>query len=466
MNFTRRRLLQGLSLLGAGSVFRNLAPAFGATSVTPGQEPFLIVCTFDGGWDQLLALDPRSSTAFTSASTIHPAYDLVEDAETQAVLASTGGTGLVTPAGSAISFGPAVGKLSERYADLCVVRGVDMGTLTHEVGRRYFLTGKFPRGLQASGSALATAAAAGLGDLSPIPNLVVGGETYNEGMPNYASGLSIRRSTDLLSVLTSLGKPLPGGVASAIDAYHASEKCSDILYDGNDSVTTWLDSRAKAQVLASGDLGGHFDFSKKPDAEIAALYAAFGIDPDNLTQLTKDLAGPKSAAMIAAQAITKGVSQCVSVPLAAVSIDDHDDSWASDHALNLRAGFDALADLIGYLKATKDGNGTPFFDRTVILVTSDFARTPKLNSRGGRDHHLASSCLLAGRGIRGNTVLGATRDDTFRIQPIDPATGKVAEGGVLVRPPDIHATLLTAAGLSYEHISNQSPVVLGAALTG
>ena len=62
-------------------------------------------------------------------------------------------TGLVQPAGSNIAFGPAIGKLAaQHYQDLAVVRGVNMGTLTHEVGRRYFLTGKFPRGLAASGS--------------------------------------------------------------------------------------------------------------------------------------------------------------------------------------------------------------------------------------------------------------------------------------------------------------------------
>src|SRR5215210_6197621 len=42
------------------------------------------------------------------------------------------------------------------WQDLTIVRGVMMDTLTHEVGRRYFITGKFPRGLAANGSALPT----------------------------------------------------------------------------------------------------------------------------------------------------------------------------------------------------------------------------------------------------------------------------------------------------------------------
>ncbi|RME01897.1 MAG: DUF1501 domain-containing protein [Deltaproteobacteria bacterium] len=86
-----------------------------------------------------------------------------------------------------------------------------------------------------------------------------------------------------------------------------------------------------------------------------------------------------------------------------------------------------------------------------------------MNSRGGRDHHLSSSCLVAGKGIAGNRVIGAT-DDTFFLQPIDPATGVPDERGVRIRPPDIHATLLAALGLPHDHIANQDPVRIEAML--
>jgi hypothetical protein len=94
------------------------------------------------------------------------------------------------------------------------------------------------------------------------------------------------------------------------------------------------------------------------------------------------------------------------------------------------------------------------------------ARMAGMAVRDGRDHHLDSACLVAGAGIAGGKVIGATSDDTFSGQPIDPATGAVDPDGVPVRPADVHATILTAMGLGIEHISNQDPVIIDAMLAG
>ncbi len=463
MKFTRRQSLLGMAAgaatLALGDIFSGLAAAEPFDLET---SPLLLVCSFDGGWDQLLALDPRDATKYTSGKIV-PDYDYVagSDASVQQALYDTNGTGLVKPDGSAIEFGPAIGRLAEYYEELCVVRGINMGTLTHEVGRRYFLTGKFPRGLSASGSSLGTWHAHSTGDLSPIPNLVVGGEAYNEGLDNFATALQIRQSFDLLTVLLPLGTPLPEAGMQAVDSYLWTDRCADQLLDGDGAVTTFLDSRTKALTLTTGDLASHFQFTQNPSPEVKALYDAFGIGQGPLNQA---LNGPKGQALIAAQALTQGLSQAVKISLAP-QIDHHDGDYQTDHAPALVQGFDALADLIGVLKSTKDATGKSFWERTTLLVTSDFARTPTINGRGGRDHHLASSCLLAGAGIRGNTVIGATDDFEMGVQNVDPATGAVDPGGVAIRPPDVHATLLSAMGLSYEHIDNQDPVLLETALT-
>ena len=462
-NFSRRRLLQGFGATSAAWLLRDLFPAVAqAEGFDPMTAPILLVCTFEGGWDQMLALDPRDALKFDGSGKIDPAYNLVagSDLSVSQALAQTGGRGTITPAGSNITFGPAIGTLQEQFEDLCVIRGVNMGTLTHEVGRRYLLTGKFPRGLAANGSSLTTWHAHNTGDLSPIPNLVVGGEAYNEGLDNFATALKIQSSTDLLTVLSAIGEPLSPESSAAVSDYLWSDSCSDLLYDGNEMVTTFLDSRSKALTLASGDLAQHFAFSNNPPPTMQALYSAFGLSGGGINQA---LNGATGQAMLAAQAISQGVSQAVSVRLA-TGIDHHDDSYQTDHAPALREGFDALSNLIAYLKNTPDANGAPFWDRTTVLVTSDFARTPGINGRGGRDHHLASSCLLAGRGIRGNQVIGATDDVEMGAQRINASTGQVDAEGVEIRPPDIHATLLQAMGLSYDHISNQDPVLLESAL--
>jgi uncharacterized protein (DUF1501 family) len=97
------------------------------------------------------------------------------------------------------------------------------------------------------------------------------------------------------------------------------------------------------------------------------------------------------------------------------------------------------------------------------MVFSEFARTPLVNTREGRDHHLTSSALLAGPGIRGNTVFGASTNQGMGVTKWNFRTGAMdATGGGLIRPPDVHATLLKSMGLSFGHLSNQNPVPLDA----
>jgi len=75
-------------------------------------------------------------------------------------------------------------------------------------------------------------------------------------------------------------------------------------------------------------------------------------------------------------------------------------------------------------------------DETLVIVMGEFGRTPKINAQAGRDHWgSCQSVLLAGGGIRGGVVLGASdKIGAFPIEkPIDPV--------------DIHATMYHALGL-------------------
>ena len=76
-------------------------------------------------------------------------------------------------------------------------------------------------------------------------------------------------------------------------------------------------------------------------------------------------------------------------------------------------------------------------DETLVVCMSEFGRTPKMNGRAGRDHWgPVFSIALAGGGIRGGTVYGAS--DAMGAYP---RTG-------LVRPEDITATMFHCLGYS------------------
>ena len=206
----------------------------------------------------------------------------------------------------------------------------------------------------------------------------------------------------------------------------------------------------------------HFAYNEYgSDPEITAL-----LDHFNAASADKSALFAIEQAATAAQALKYGISQSVSISLA-TGIDHHNDEYQTDHAPAMRNGFDAVERLISFLKDPANGNeGKPLWERTVLMLWSEFSRTPKLNSRDGRDHHLASACLVAGKGIRGNQVIGATTPNSYQVQPIDLATGAVDNAGHLVVPSDIHASVLSAMGLPYDHISNQSPKIIEAMIKG
>ena len=90
----------------------------------------------------------------------------------------------------------------------------------------------------------------------------------------------------------------------------------------------------------------------------------------------------------------------------------------------------AIASLISDLKA----NGK--LEKTLIVVLSEFGRTPRINDGGGRDHWArVFSCMMAGGGIKGGSIIGAS----------DPDGMEVAERPVKVA--DLHATLCHAIGI-------------------
>jgi hypothetical protein len=90
----------------------------------------------------------------------------------------------------------------------------------------------------------------------------------------------------------------------------------------------------------------------------------------------------------------------------------------------------AIASLLEDLKATG------MLSKTLVVVLSEFGRTPRINDGGGRDHHASCfSCLMAGGGITGGTVIGASDKDG--IEPEERP----------VRVPDLHATICHALGI-------------------
>ncbi len=92
-------------------------------------------------------------------------------------------------------------------------------------------------------------------------------------------------------------------------------------------------------------------------------------------------------------------------------------------------GFDyLLATFVAQLRAANQ------LDNTLIVLYSDFGRTPKVNNNNGRDHWPYGGALMVGGGIQGGRIVGAT-DDNLRALEIDRTTGLQQTGSQFTLSP-------------------------------
>lgn len=90
---------------------------------------------------------------------------------------------------------------------------------------------------------------------------------------------------------------------------------------------------------------------------------------------------------------------------------------------------------------------------TLVVLATEFGRTPRINENAGRDHHPGVfSCVLAGAGVQGGAVYGQSDENGFR-----PEKDAVSVA-------DFNTTIAAACGLPYEkefHAPNGRPFKIG-----
>lgn len=115
-----------------------------------------------------------------------------------------------------------------------------------------------------------------------------------------------------------------------------------------------------------------------------------------------------------------------------------------DQHVNLKDGHERNAHAVDQPIAglLKDLKARGLLEETLVIWAGEFGRTPFAQGVDGRDHNpSAFSIWLAGAGIRGGTVYGATDDYGYR----------AVEGVTTIH--DLHATMLYLLGMEHERLT-------------
>lgn len=320
-------------------------------------------------------------------------------------------------------------RLAKRAEDYVILNGVSHTLAGHELGTSYLSTGNRPvPSLEYPGyGAVVGRELPGAADL---PHFVAVPRT-----PQTAGYLGVKHAPLATTATPRAGQPfgvrgltLANGLTveqfedrqrllARVDTAFGELREKDALVDGLDR----FDQQAY-EVISSPRAREAFDTSRE-DPAVAGTFGthAFG-----------------QSCLLAMRLVTAGV-RFVTVTFS--GWDTHSGNFKKCGESLLPSLDEGLAGLLGGLR--ERGR----LESTTVLVTGEFGRTPKINERAGRDHWpRAFSALLAGGGLAGGRVLGAS-DETGSGPADEPITPEqLAYSFYRTLGIDAHAEYHTSTG--------------------
>lgn len=318
--------------------------------------------------------------------------------------------------------------------DIAVVRSMKADLPLHSTGVLFLHTGSSNAGRPSLGSWVSY----GLGsENNNLPGFVVlsFGVIPCGGMENFSNGFlpANRQATHLMAN----GQPIDNIVPSDKDSRIQRAKLNllrqrDLAFSqslgGNDGIESAIRNYELAFRMQSL-VPDVLDLSK----ETTATQQLYGLDSQIESQR---LYGTQC--LRARRLIESGVRfiEITCPPGASNGTWDQHGNLKAGHEKNALDTDQAIAALITDLKARG------LLDETLIVWAGEFGRTPHSTGKDGRDHHPEGfSVWMAGGGIKGGTIYGAT--DEFGMHAVENVSTM----------HDLHATILHLLGLDHEKLT-------------
>lgn len=320
---------------------------------------------------------------------------------------------------------PAVTQFFQDFGDrTAIVNGVNVRTLSHDLGREMVLTGSMGN----NAADWPTQIAARKASDKLLPHLAISG-------PSFAGTL--------------------GGITTSGSTFNR------LLFPNGYTPTSEQDSQMEiyldqrlAHLLDTAQERG---FTTGRADELESGYLRF----ENIKTTRNDLnfqgGSFTNQALSAINAFQNGIS--VTATLSAPGgYDTHNDN-NPQQANNFQQTFAGLNTIVTQLASRPGATGTgTLLDQTTVCLLSEFGRTPRLNGDAGKDHWPVTSLMFVGGGIRGGRVLGGT-DTNQNLRKVDFTTGLPDDAnGLELRTPSIGAALLALAGIDPTPILPGIPV--------
>lgn len=328
-----------------------------------------------------------------------PSHYETFDPKPEAPVEIRGQFGTIATQTPGIYFSQPMKELAAISDDLAVVRSIRHNQGNHGAGNHYMMTGAPPRIPVGCGAfvsfhpSLGSVTSAQVGAPAGIPAYFSIPNMSRSGGPNF---LGARHAPFVVpddpnrSSFQVRDVTVPSGLAEG--RYDSRQQIRSRV----DTMLRITDAAAGDPVMASDEFYAQgLDLVSSPQAQ-----AAFAIhsEPGEIRNAYgRHPFGQR--ALLARRLVTAGV------PFVTL----YHGGW--DHHENLFKRFDdkmpAFESTVAAL--VKDLKQQGMLERTLVIALGEFGRTPKINTRGGRDHWSnAMSVMFAGGGTPGGQVVGAT----------------------------------------------------------
>jgi hypothetical protein len=282
------------------------------------------------------------------------------------------------------------------------------------------------------------------------------------GVPNYLGwGWSLKRPGPWGGFLGKRYDPLCAEYKPALDAkpgpgrrpmwlgtpYLADSTFGpDMTLDRLDKRKSLLEQLDEQQRLGEATGDSHDRIRRRAYSMLTGSKLKEAFDLDKEDPRVRDRYGPSvvgTSALIARRLIEAGVRfvdvywDGYTYKVANNDLDPYWDTHANNFVKMKQGNLPNLDQIFDALMSDLTDRG--LLDETLVVLTSDFGRTPRVNGSAGRDHWtFCYSTLLAGAGIRGGTVCGASDSQAAFVKDRP------------VRPADICATIYHCLGIDPE----------------
>lgn len=407
------------TLAGAG---RSLAPLPQTPRSYDGT--FWMFVHANGGWDPTLLCDPKGRLGEDDPD---PMNMYMQDEILEA------GPFKFAPIGYNQVF-------FEKYQQqLLVINGMDMQTNGHDSGTRHAWSGRLIEGFPS----LAAMIAGYYGPELPMSYLSFGGY-------DLTAGLVARTRSGNVNALSRIAYPDRIDPEDANSIYH-SVKARELIQQAHDGrrATQELSTMLPQEQHAMNRYFTSTDGSN--ELRLLQQYLPEELASDNPI---------RRQAQVALAAHKAGISIAANINYGGFDTHGDHDNRHIPRMQTLLEGIDAI---------WEEAEALDVAQNLVVVVGSDFGRTPGYNANNGKDHWSVSSMMLMGKGIAGNRLIGET---THRHQPfnVDPNSLQVSDNGIRVEPQHVHHELRRMAGLLDTDLATMFPLVptdeLSTLLTG